>query len=268
MSLPDRDDADWRRWQAARRAELAAPDSWLGLVGLHWLDAGDNAVGSAADCVVRLPRGPARLGVLQVVGSAVAWIPADPGEPPAQDVRTDAEKEPSVLWYDRMQFFVIVRDGRLAVRVRDLDWALQRPFAGLDYFPFRSEWVVHARWETLDTPLSVEVPTMTGDMRAVTVGQRAIFSLMGQAMALLPLEVGAERISFVFRDLTGGSETYGGGRFLHAKPPVGGRVILDFNRAFNPPCAFSPFATCPLPPPENWLAVAVRAGEKRYSGGH
>lgn len=271
----------WQAWCEARRKALAAPDSWLGLAGLFWLEAGENPVGSAADCAVRLPTGPARLGVIDYQAGdepRVLWRPAAdarvevsdsaPGGSSAVFLQTDAGAAPSVLAFGELRFFVVERDGRLAVRVKDLGWAGRVPFAGLEYFAFDPAWVIEAVWEELPVPLRIEVPSMTGELKPVTLSHRAVFSHGGQAVRLLPLSVGDEGVFFVFRDASSGKATYGGGRFMNSAPPSGGRIRLDFNRAYNPPCAFSPFATCPLPPPENWLQFAIAAGEKKYAAGH
>ncbi|QEL65111.1 hypothetical protein OTERR_16350 [Oryzomicrobium terrae] len=273
--------ARWQHWCARRHAELASPDSWLGLIGLTWLEPGRNRVGSAADGTVVLPDGPAHLGDLLWDGSDgehLVWqaAPGSPavvegGEGPAIEgagitLATDARGTPSTVTAGDLHFFVIARDGRLAVRLRDRAWQRHHPFAGLDYFAFDPAWQVDAAWERLDPPQILEVPTVTGELKAVQVSGQAVFERDGQRNALLPMEEGEDGYFFVFRDLGAGRDTYGAGRFLHAAPPREGRLVLDFNRAYNPPCAFTPFATCPLPPPENWLKIAIPAGEKKYAG--
>lgn len=277
-------EAAWHDWQQRRYAELAAPDGWPGLIGLFWLEPGRNVVGSAADAAVQLPGGPPRLGEIEWADGALVWHPAVPGEAPlaavdgvggkflqadapgaATPLASDAGGTPTLLGLAAWRFFVIEREGRCAVRLRDLDWASRAPLARLDYFPFGAEWCVEARWEALAEPLVMEVPAITGELKRVTVDHRASFSHRGQTVALLPLSVDASGVFFVFRDRTSGRTTYGGGRFLRARPARDGRLQLDFNRAYNPPCAFSAFATCPLPPPENWLPFAVEAGERSYA---
>ena len=215
-------------WRQARHAELAGPDSWLGLVGLFW---------RAAD------------------GSE-------------RELQTDREGAPSTVDHENLSFFVVDRDNRLAVRLRDRDWASRRPFAGIACFPGDPSWLVEADWLPLAPTVTMEVPNVTGELKSVEVAFKAVFVHEGQTVELLPMSVGEREVFFVFRDRTSGRETYGAGRFLKTKPAVDGRITLDFNRAFNPPCAFTPFATCPLPPPENWLPFAIAAGEKRWSGDH
>lgn len=252
-------------WQARRQEELSAPDSWLGLIALIWLEPGSNSVGSSPDCTVVLPKGPPLLGHLAVAGTVVTWMPAE-GTAEALSLSTDHEGEPSVVTWGDLAFFVIEREGRLAVRLRDRGWASRQPFAGLEYFPFAREWRVAADWLPLDPPQTMEVPNVTGELKRVRVDWQAVFDYDGHEVTLLPMTVAEDHVFFIFRDGTSGRESYGAGRFLRARPAEEGRIVLDFNRAYNPPCAFTPFATCPLPPPENWLPFPIRAGEKKYKG--
>lgn len=254
----------WQRWCEARENELSGPDSWIGLVGLHWLEAGINRVGSGEDCVVQLPDGAGYLGDLVWSGDALRWQPVSGS---ALALATDRDGAPTVVDCAPFAFFVVERDGRLAARVRDRGWATQQPFAGLSYFDYDPAWVVDASWKALEPPVVMEVPNVTGDLKPVTVTHKAVFDVAGVPVELLPMSVGEQEVFFVFRDRTSGRESYGAGRFLKAKPAQAGRIRLDFNFAFNPPCAFTAFATCPLPPPENWLSFPVAAGEKKYASG-
>lgn len=251
-----------KRWQAKRNAQLSSPCSWLGLVGLCWLEPGLNAVGSATDAAVVLGEGPARLGNLCWAGETVFWQPVDG---PEVVLETDRHGMPTTVDIERLSFFVVDRDGQLAVRIRDRDWALKTPFGGLEYFPFDPAWCIEAEWEVIDPPIAMEVPNVSGDLKAVEISRRAVFEVAGQQLTLLPISVGVNEAFFVFRDRTSGKETYGAGRFLTVLLNGSGRITLDFNFAYNPPCAFTPFATCPLPPPENWLPFAILAGEKKWS---
>ena len=254
--MPNKDFAAWRQ---ARYDELAAPDSWLGLVGLFWLAPGINSVGSAPDATVNLPIGPARLGDLRWEGGRVFW---QRDGTPSIELQTDRDGKPSSVDYENYTFFIVDRDNRLAVRLRDRNWSTRQPFAGLDYFDFDPAWQIKAQWQPLVPPVMMEVPNISGDLKTVEVAYQALFELAGQTVRLLPMSVGENEVFFVFRDRSSGRETYGAGRFLKVPAPVDGEITLDFNRAYNPPCAFTPFATCPLPPPENWLPFAVSAGEK------
>lgn len=278
-------------WRQARQAELAGPESWLGLVGLSWLEPGINRVGSAPDNDVILPRGPARLGALVWEGETVHWRPAASGEtrrewggaghalpvpgttaaPRSEDaweqpLADDREGAPDRVCLGELAFFLIRREARLGVRVRDRAWAASRPFKGVPAYPFDPAWRLLGRWVPLASPRTLLVPDVTGEERPVTVDHSARFTVAGQDYELLPHSIGADGVLLVFRDQGSGRETYGGGRFLHCPPPENGAILLDFNRAYNPPCAFTPFATCPLPPPENWLPLAIAAGERKWDG--
>ncbi|MCB4358170.1 DUF1684 domain-containing protein [Quatrionicoccus australiensis] len=247
-------------WQAQRHAELSGPDSWLGMQGLFWLEPGENRVGSSENCRVQLPSGPAHLGDLIWAGELLSWQPLAGS---ARELQTDRSGQPSAVDHENLSFFIVDREGRLAARVRDRDWAARQPFAGLSYFPAAAEWAIEAEWQVLAPPLSMEVPNVTGELKTVLVSHKAVFNVAGQYVELLPMSVGEHEVFFVFRDRTSGKETYGAGRFLKVLPAVDGKIRLDFNHAYNPPCAFTPFATCPLPPPENWLPFAVPAGEMK-----
>ena len=253
--------AKWRRWRQRRHEELAASDSWLGLAGLFWLERGPNAVGSGAGATVCLPAGPPYLGELRWQDGDVIWVP-DGGA--ARVLQTDAAGPPSTVDHENLSFFIVDRDGRLAARVRDRDWAAKRPFAGVAAFDYDPAWRIEAAWEALRPPLTMEVPNVAGDLSLVVVDHRATFDAAGQTVTLLPMSTGEREVFCVFRDRGSGRETYGAGRFLKSPAAVDGRIVLDFNFAFNPPCAFTPFATCPLPPPENWLPFPVPAGEKKW----
>ena len=253
------------QWRQARHAELAGPDSWLGLVGLFWLETEISAVGSDAGCAVRLPSGPAFLGDLIRRDGAVFWQPAG-GR--AQQLRTDRDGLPDHVEQGALSIFVIERQGRFAARIRDRAWAARQPFAGVGHYPEDPAWSVDAAWQPLEKPQVLQVPDVTGELQPVTVAHKAVFMVAGQRVELLPMSVSEHEVFFVFRDRSSGRETYGAGRFLKAGPAEAGRIRLDFNRAFNPPCAFTAFATCPLAPAENWLPFAVPAGELKWQGAH
>lgn len=255
----------WQHWRALRHEELSAPDSWLGLAGLFWLMPGVNRVGSADDCSVHLPIGPAHLGDLLWQNDAVFWQLPDGT---VRELETDRLGQPATVNYENLAFFIVDRENQLAVRLRDRAWATTKPFAGLDYFDFVPDWCIEAEWQALSPLRQMELPNVSGELKMVEVSHQAVFELAGESIALLPVSVSQQEVFFVFRDQTSGKESYGAGRFLKAKPAVNGKISLDFNYAFNPPCAFTSYATCPLPPPENWLACPISAGEKKWQGTH
>jgi hypothetical protein len=180
---------------------------------------------------------------------------------------SDAEAVPDLLSLGSGRFLqLIVRGDRRALRTWDAAAPARRDFPGIETFPFDPAWIVEARWEPFHPPRRVVVQDVVGIESEKEVPGRAVFAKGGRELALEPTADGAG-LAFVFRDATAGVETYGAGRFLSAAGPRDGKLILDFNRAFNPPCAFTPFATCPLPRPENVLPVPVTAGE-RFGGDH
>jgi uncharacterized protein (DUF1684 family) len=258
-AAPDGFASAWRAWHAKRIGALAAPQGWLALVGLHWLSPGENRVPGlpgafvVADGKVALQAAPAD-----------AWFLA--GRPVTHRVlATDRAERPDDLVVRSKTVRVIDRGGKLALRVWDADAPARRSFRGVDSFLPDPRWRIEARWEEYPAPREVEVPSVVGIPSREQAPGRAHFAIDGKELALEPtLEDG--RLFFVFKDATAPRETYGAGRFLYAAAPKDGKVVLDFNRATNPPCAFTPYATCPLPLPENVLPVRIEAGEKKWEG--
>ena len=270
------------QWKQGRLQRLTAPDGWLSLVGLEWLHPGANRVGSAADNDIVLKVGPAHLGVvtLSADGAVRIVLAKDSGASidgkPAQesalidDMQAGENGHPTTVAFGTANFYVIERDGRKGLRVKDADAATRQHFLGLDYYPIDPSWHIVADWVPFDPPHKLEIGSVLGTIDKVDVPGKAVFKRDGHTFELLPYqeEPGGE-LFFVLADRTSGKETYGAARFLYAALPKDGKVILDFNRAYNPPCAFTEYATCPLAPPENRLNVAVTAGEKKYRGsGH
>lgn len=261
------------RWHQERVQRLMQPDGWLSLVGLYWLEAGETRVGSSAEAPVRLPeRAPARLGLFRLEGKQVVFQ----SEPSVEVrcagervdhlvLRDDRDPKPTVLEWKGIRLQLLWRNERYAVRVRDEEAPTRKGFRGIELFPPDPAYRLEAQFEPFSEVRTVEVPTVLGYFDRMRAPGYVRFWWKGQEYRLLALDdTGDGRLFLVFGDLTNRSETYGGGRFLYADPPEKGRVILDFNRAYNPPCAFTPYATCPLPPPENRLPFRVEAGEKRY----
>lgn len=260
---------DYRR---DREARLRAPDGWLTLVGLFWLEPGANDFGSDPALRIVLPAGPPRAGSLVLEGASVRLVPfagvemTVRGEKIADRVlRDDSGDDPDVVELGRLRFHVLRRGERFALRVKDPESPTRLGFSGLDYYPVDSTYRVTARFEPYDAPREVGVATSAGAVEKMLVPGRLVFGLAGAERSLEPLiyKAGETRLFLIFRDETSGTETYGAGRYLYATLE-NGRAVVDFNRAYNPPCAFTPYATCPLPPRGNRLGTAVRAGEKRY----
>jgi uncharacterized protein (DUF1684 family) len=258
-----------RQWREAREAELKAPNGWLSVAGLYWLQDGGNRAGSDDSNPVRLPDGyPRQFGIFARDGDAVVFHPAkdvftSPGGPSVA-LRSDAGGEtPDVLRFRDLALTVIRRGGRLAIRMRDANSRMRREFKGLQWFPIRPEMRIEARWVAYDSPRTIAISHVLDYVEQQQTLGYAVFVLQGKEYTLEPIVEG-HQLLYVFKDLTAGKQTYPAGRFLYSAMPVDGKVILDFNQAHNPPCAFTPYATCPLPPAQNRLAVRIEAGELIY----
>jgi uncharacterized protein (DUF1684 family) len=242
-------------------ARLAEPRGWLALVGLHWLSEGENRIPGLPGAFV-LAGGRVTLRAAPTDGWTLS------GEPAAErSLATDATPKPDVLAVGSRTAMVIVRGDKLALRVWDADSPARKAFRGVEAFPADPRWRIEARWEAYPAPKEVEVPSVVGIPSREKAPGRAHFEIGGKALALQPTVEEDGSLFFVFKDATSRTDTYGAGRFLSAAAPRDGKVVLDFNRAVNPPCAFTPYATCPLPLPENVLPVRIEAGERRWAGG-
>ena len=268
--------AEIEAWHAERLEALRLPDSWLSLVGLYWLEEGISSFGSDPESDLVFPSGPARLGVLYRSGREVR-LEVEPGErithagEPVERLvlQSDAAGEPSALEHGSLLFYLIERGERIGLRLKDRANALLSEFDGIDRFAVDPAWRLAARFESYDRPRSITVPDITGDASEQPSHGEVVFTVDGAEHRLAPLGDPAEELFLVFGDRTNRVETYGGGRFLYAGPPdAAGRLLVDFNKAYNPPCVFTPYATCPLPPPGNRLDLRVEAGEKSFGAGH
>ncbi len=274
--------AEHAAWRADRVARLTAPDGWLTLIGLHWLKEGKQTIGSAEGNDIRLAAGPAQLGTVTLTpGKTVLYRPAAFVEARLNDLNIGATKTgEAILRYEspdhvstvrvgELSFFVIQRGDKLGLRVRDNASARRKHFAGIDAFEADPAWRIEADWVAFETPREIPITNMLGQTTMNKVFGKAVFTRDGQTIELLPVADSADAtLFFIISDGTSGEETYGAARFVYAEPPKDGKVILDFNRALNPPCAFTPFATCPLPPKENRMTLRITAGEKNYRGEH
>lgn len=262
--------------RAARQQRLTASDGWLTLIGLHFLQPGANPIGSAATNAIVLPKGPPQLGTITLAADGRVTVTLNPAVGARIDGRErlsarldESGGEPPRLTWGPLTLFVIERGGRKAVRVKDSEADARVHFAGLDYFPTDGSWRVEAEWVPFDPAREVKFQNILGQESNALVPGKAVFTRDGRTFELLPLVEGPdEPLLFVISDQTSGNETYAAARFVMAAPPTGGRIVLDFNLALNPPCAFTSFATCPLPPKENRLPIAVRAGEMKPRGAH
>ena len=265
----------------ARVARLTSPNGWLSLIGLEWLKVGANRVGTAADNDIVLKAGPAHLGTVTLGkdGSLHIALAKDSGATIdgktvaeaalIDDAHATATINPTMVSFGHANFYVIDRDGRKALRVKDSDAETRTHFLGLDYFSTDPSWRITADWVPFNPAHTMEIGSVIGTIDKVDVPGKAVFTRDGHTYELMPYqeEPGGD-LFFVIADRTSGKETYGAARFMDVPLPKDGKVILDFNLAYNPPCAFTPYATCPLAPPENRLDLRVTAGEEKYRGGH
>jgi uncharacterized protein len=237
------------RWRTAEETSLRADNGWLTLAGLEWLKPGDNRI--------PMPQGAPDFGVFELTGGKVTLHPPDGGP---VEMRTDASGRPTTVNRGSYSITIIERGKRIGVRIRNGKNAALAEFQGMRWFPVQESYRVVARWEAYEKPRTISIVNVLGDVSEERSTGRARFTIAGREYSLEPTDQGGS-LFFVFADETSGKETYGGGRFLYADRPKDGAVVLDFNKAVNPPCAFTPFATCPLPPKQNRLPVRIEAGE-------
>ncbi|MGC9990227.1 MAG: DUF1684 domain-containing protein [Terriglobales bacterium] len=281
-----RDQASWQRdllaWRAQRATNLQAPEGWLSLIALGWLQEGDNTFGSAEDSRVQIAgKAPAHIAVVHLEKGALRLLPPVGGFPkdllldgqPAKEqvlFADDADK-PSKLTIGTITIIVIHRDDRFALRVKDLQAPTRTAFHGLRWYEPNPAYRVHARWIPYNPPKTLDIPTVLGTTTHMPAPGAAEFTIDGKVVRLEPVleDPKATDLFFILRDATSKTTTYGAGRFLYTDFPdhglnQPGELWLDFNRLYNPPCSFTPYATCPLPPPRNRLSVPIPAGEQRY----
>jgi uncharacterized protein (DUF1684 family) len=263
------------RWHAQRIARLTAPDGWLSLVGLEWLKPGANRIGSASDNDIVLVKAPPHLGTITWTDGGALSLVLDTVDGATIDgacethavLKDDSHAHPTIVAFGTVNFIAVDRGGRKGLRVRDSEAVTRTHFQGIERFPVDRDWRIVADWVPLDPPFQLATGTVIGTIENYPAPGKAVFEREGQRFELYPvIEVpGDKELFLIFADATSGKETYGAARFLYAEMPCDGRIVLDFNKAYNPPCAFTPYATCPLAPPENRLDVRVAAGELKYA---
>ncbi len=258
-------------WRTQRYARLGGAMGWLTLAGLGWLKPGINRIGSAEDADVVLPGGPALAGTVTVVerrATADGAFIHDGERVHDRELTSDAEGEPTLLELGSLRLCLIDRGGRLAIRTWDTDAPARREFDGIDHWPVDPAWRLDARLEA--TPgRAIEVPDVFGATERQPSPGDVAFEVGGRTHRLQALPGGdTGELWLIFGDATNGQETYGGGRYLYTDAPdTAGAVVVEFNRAYNPPCVFTHYATCSLPWPANRLPIRIEAGEKAWRGG-
>ncbi len=259
-------------WRERRVKSLTSDSGWLTVSGLFWLKEGKNSVGTAPGNAILLPKGSAAdsLGVIEF-HNGMTTFEAAPGADvtvdgkPATSValKPDTSGEPNMIQTRALTMFVIRRGKRFGIRLRDRNSEMRKNFTEIKYFPISEAYRVKAKFVPSNPPKMISVPNILGETSDEPSPGYAEFTLRGHACRLTPVTEG-DQLFFIFKDLTSGKETYPPGRFLYTDTPKNGEVVLDFNKSYNPPCAFTPYATCPLPPAENRLPIRIEAGELRY----
>ena len=267
------------QWREQRLARLTSENGWLTLVGLYWLKPGENSFGRAPGNAIVLdhPQLAATAGKFLLEENRVRFDAAagagitSEGKPVASlPMSADTSGAPTVLSSGTLRFHIIERGERLGVRVRDVAHPLRTHFAGLEYFPIGDAWALRARFHPYVPAKQIPIANVLGMVEDMQSPGYVTFVKDGQEWRLDAIleDDGATDLFLMFADATSGRETYGAGRFMYVPLPSNGEVPLDFNKAYNPPCAFNEFATCPLPPRQNRLKLKVEAGERTYRGAH
>lgn len=267
---------DEQLWRQHRREELLKPDGWASLVGLHPIETGSHYFGSDADNGIRLSVGPAHFGLLSLNNGKLRFVPERGleltlNEQPLKGAATlladDYPAGSTRIGFDAGKgvLTVIKRGDRYLLRVRHAEAPTLTGFKGIDYWPAQEAWKVSAKFVAHPAGKTLDIANIIGTIEATPNPGAVEFERDGQSYRIEALDQGGDELMLVFADRTSGHTSYSAGRFLDvARPNLQGKVILDFNKAYNPPCAFTAFATCPLPPPENRLNLEVLAGEKTY----
>lgn len=259
-------------WRQHREAALRADDGWLTVTGLFWLHPGASRLGTDPSNDVLLPAGsaPGFVGTLTVTGSQVKFEAEKSsgvllnGQPAGVSaLKSDAEGAPDTLAVGRLKLLLLKRGERYALRLKDNDSTIRKDFGGLRWYPVEEKWRIKARLIPPSEPRKLVFDTIIGERDTLESAGYVVFEYEGKEYRLEAAGRGRD-LFLVFRDGTSGKTTYGSSRFLNAKAEADGTVILDFNKAYNPPCSFTPYATCPLPPPQNRLSLAIAAGELKY----
>jgi len=274
---------DLAAWRTAHTADLLKPDGWLSLVGLEWLQPGNNSVGTAPDNKIHLSKGSAHLAVLHLEGENVTLNPPAGGFPPdflvagapakPQSLRAEGNKDKFAprMTIGTLNMYVIRRESRFALRIKDAQSPSITGFHGLKWYPPDENYRVIAKWIPYVPFKTITLATLVGTNYDQPVPGAAEFVLAGKTWRIEPVleDPAVAKLFFIFRDTTSTTTTYGACRFLYTGFPTNGldkpgELVLDFNRLENPPCAYTPYSTCPLPPPGNRLPIPLPVGEQRY----
>lgn len=263
------------KWRSEQEQNLKKDGGWLTVAGLFWLKEGSNTVGAGLDFDVRLTDSfkQGKFGEVDFKNGAATLkvekgVDAQSDGKPIStiDLVSDEKGKPTEIQTGSQMFYLIKREDRFGIRLKDNNSKARQNFKGQHWFPVDESYKVKARFERFPEPKEVMIPNIIGGNFKMKSPGLLQFSLKGKEFSLQPVveEDDDKTLFIIFRDASNDKETYSAGRFLYADLPVNGEAVLDFNKAKNPPCAFTPYATCPLPPPQNSLEVAINVGEKRY----
>lgn len=265
-------------WDAKRVNRLKADDGWLNLVGRFWLKQGESTFGSAKnnDIVVESTKLPDHIGSFIFMDSVVTFRAKDGikvmhGDMPVKEIVLvdDQKSNVTILQIGSVKFNLIIRDTLYGIRFRDLNSDLVKNFKGVERFPIDESWRITAKFEVYSPVKEIDVPNVLGQISKEKSPGAVVFERDGTTHRIDAVDEGGDKLFLIIADQTSGEETYGGGRFLYVnKPDSTGTILLDFNKAYNPPCVFTKYATCPLPPLQNYLKLRIEAGEKVYGEGH
>ncbi len=265
-------------WDAKRVNRLKADDGWLNLVGRFWLEKGESTFGSSKDndIVIESSKLPEHIGSFIFNDTTVTFKAKDDvevlldGKPVKEIVLVDDQKKDmTVLQIGSIKFNLIIRDTLYGIRFRDLNSDLVKNFKGVERFPIDESWKIIAKFEAYSPVKEIDVPNVLGQISKEKCPGAVVFERDGKTHRIDAVDEGGDRLFLIIADQTSGEETYGGGRFMYvSKPDSTGTILLDFNKAYNPPCVFTKYATCPLPPLQNYLKLKIEAGEKVYGEGH
>lgn len=251
----------YAEWQQKRLAALKAPNGWLNIIARVWLSEGTVTVGSAEDNDIVLSSGPAHVGSLTQDGEGeVTYAPADGGIP---QVLKLSKYNPPRFSAGNLLLEVTTLNGENALRVRDTTSDAPNHLHSIDYFPLDPNWRITADWVAFAAPKGLTISTSKAIETEVEATHKAVFTRDGVTYELLATHGTPEAPQFVIRDLTARDSTYAACRFVYGEEVTDQTIVLDFNKALNPPCAFTEHAVCPLPPAENVLPIRIEAGEKR-----
>ena len=264
-------------WREKRDEEMRAPTSWLNIAGLFWLKEGENSFGTSRKNPIKLPEGSAPLfagsffldnGIVTVSAKHGTQLKINGKIIQKSKLRGDDTGRPDVVVLNDLRMWVINRFDQCAIRLRDLNHLPYKKYTGLDFFPPNEKYKIQADFQAFEEPKKVVVETVVGKNTEMNSLGYVTFKIDGKIYRLEAFSGEPQTLFFIFGDETNGKETYEASRFMNACILENGKVDLNFNRAHNPPCAYTPFATCPLPPPQNHLKIQILAGEKKYPDSH